>query len=88
MEHDYLESDLNSIKEVISVLLGRTNLGTDEDIYSAGLTSIMVLPLLSELEDTFGLSVSDDDFLDARTPRAIAQLIQKLRVNKTDSAKQ
>jgi len=39
----------------------------------------MVLPLLAEIEDTFHLTVPDADFLNARTPRALAQMIQQLR---------
>jgi acyl carrier protein len=76
----YLELDLLRLKETLQRLLGREgNMEDDEDIYEAGLTSIMVLPLLSEIEDTFGVSVPDADFLDSRTPRALAQMIQRLR---------
>ena len=76
----YLELDLLRLKETLQRLLGREgNMEDDEDIYEAGLTSIMVLPLLSEIEDTFGVSVLDADFLDSRTPRALAQMIQRLR---------
>jgi acyl carrier protein len=78
----YVEQDLYTLKEMLRRLLGREeSVGDDEDIYEAGLTSIMVLPLLSEIEDAFGLTVPDADFLDTRTPRALAQMVQRLRTN-------
>ena len=77
----YTEQDLHTLKEMLCRLLSQENIAEDEDIYQAGLTSIMVLPLLSEIEDTFELTVPDADFLDARTPLALAQLVQRLRGN-------
>jgi acyl carrier protein len=79
MPQEYVRQDLETLKEILRRLLNRTNIVDDEDIYLAGLTSIMVLPLLAEVEETFGLSIPDDDFLNARTPRALAQLIRQLR---------
>jgi len=75
----YAEQDLQKIKQILFGLLSQEALDDDEDIYDAGLTSIMVLPLLSEIENTFGLSIPDNDFLDAHTPRALAQMVQRLR---------
>lgn len=78
---EYTEQDLYTLKEMLCRLLSQENIADDEDIYQAGLTSIMVLPLLSEIEDTFKLAVPDADFLDARTPLALAQMVQRLRGN-------
>jgi acyl carrier protein len=77
----HLERDLETIGQILSRLLGRESMDADEDIYEAGLTSIMVLPLLGEIEDTFHLTIPDTEFLDARTTRALARLIQKLRLS-------
>jgi acyl carrier protein len=79
MQNEYAERDLQTIKEIICKLLSLESIGEDEDMYQAGLTSIMVLPLLAEVEATFQLTIPDDDFLDARTPQALAQMIQRLR---------
>ena len=75
----YTEQDLGTLKEILCRLLSLESILEDQDIYQAGLTSIMVLPLLAEIEDTFQLTIPDADFLDARTPRALAQTIHQLR---------
>jgi acyl carrier protein len=79
MPGDCVQQDLETLKGILCRLLSRTNIADDENIYLAGLTSIMALPLLTEIEDTFDVSIPDDDFLNARTPRALAQVIQQLR---------
>jgi acyl carrier protein len=79
MQKENAERALETIKEILGRLLNRDSIVDDEDIYEAGLTSIMVLPLLAEIEDTFQLTIPDDDFLEARTPLSLAQMIQRLR---------
>lgn len=79
MQKEYAEKDLESVKEILSRLLSVEKISGDEDIYQAGITSIMVLPLLTEMEETFALTIPDADFLDARTPAALAQMIHQLR---------
>jgi acyl carrier protein len=79
MQNEYAERDLETVKEILCRLLSQDRIVDNENIYEAGLTSIMVLPLLAEIEDTFQLAIPDDDFLDARTPRSLAQMIQRLR---------
>jgi acyl carrier protein len=75
------EQYLSKTKEILQRLLNQENIRDDENIYEAGVTSIMVLPLLSEIEDTFGLTIPDSDFLNADTPRALAQLLKRLEGN-------
>jgi acyl carrier protein len=77
----YAEQDIRTIKEILGRLLSQETIADRADIYEAGLTSIMVLPLLSEIEDTFGLTIPDNEFLDARTPAALAEMVQRLRGN-------
>jgi len=79
MQNEYAERDLETVKEILCRLLSQDRIVDNENIYEAGLTSIMVLPLLAEIEDTFQLTIPDDVFLDARTPRSLAQMIQRLR---------
>jgi acyl carrier protein len=76
---DYDEQDLQNVTEIACRILNTEHLSADEDLYEAGLTSIMALPLLTELESTFQLTISDAHFLDARTPRDLAQMIRRLR---------
>jgi acyl carrier protein len=75
------QSDLERIKEILSQLLGQEIIGDDENFYAAGLTSIMVLPLLSEIEASFELKIPDTEFLDAHTPRELLKLVQRLKAN-------
>ncbi|WP_437314787.1 acyl carrier protein [Sorangium sp. So ce385] len=49
----------------------------DDDIYDAGFSSIRALQLLTELEDQFNVTLPDDKFSLARTPRALSALIQE-----------
>jgi acyl carrier protein len=79
MEKESVERDLKIIQEILCRLLGRECMDEDEDIYIAGVTSIMALPLLVEVEDAFKLTIRDSDFLGAHTVRALAQLIRQLR---------
>lgn len=73
------EQDIDKIKQILHTLLNKKNIEDDEDIYEAGLTSIMALPLLCEIENTFGLVVPDSEFLEAHTPRALAQMVLRRR---------
>jgi acyl carrier protein len=79
MEGEYLKRDLEIIQVILSRMLDRTQIGLDEDIYAAGITSIMTLPLLGEIEDSFSLAIPDSEFLDARTPHALAKMVRRLR---------
>ncbi|HTV57382.1 MAG TPA: acyl carrier protein [Verrucomicrobiae bacterium] len=79
MQVDYNDQDLQNVTEIVCRILNRDNLPADEDLYEAGLTSVMVLPLLAEIESAFQLTIPDADFLDARTPHALAQMIYRLR---------
>lgn len=79
MQEDHMEQDLETIEGILCRLLGREAMDEDEDIYAAGLTSIMTLPFLVEVEVAFNLTIPDRDFLSAHTLRALAQLIQQLR---------
>ena len=51
----------------------------DAVIYEAGFSSVRVLELLLMLEQEFGISIPDGDFIAARTPRKIAELVQRLQ---------
>jgi acetyltransferase-like isoleucine patch superfamily enzyme/acyl carrier protein len=69
---------LRAVMDVICAVVGIQQLQPDEDFYDAGLTSIMVLPLLTEIEDRFGVSMPQERFLNARTARALCSEITGL----------
>ncbi len=54
-------------------------IGPDEDFYEKGFSSLRAMELLLELETTCAVSVPDDKFIAARTPRALHALILKLQ---------
>lgn len=58
---------------------GLTSLGEDQDLYDAGVSSLQALGLLLELEDVFGVSIPDTEFVKARTPRALLEIIDAQR---------
>jgi acyl carrier protein len=66
---------LDIVMAILRNVLGTEDLQPDEDFYDAGVTSIMVLPLLVEIEQRLGVSLSQDDFLDARTGQQLAARI-------------
>lgn len=70
---------LTQVTETISRMGNLNGLAPDQDFYEAGITSIMALPILLDLEDAFQVSIPDDRFIAARTPRALAELIASLR---------
>lgn len=54
------------------------HIGVDEDFYDAGFSSIGSLQLLMELEDKWSVSIPDEEFIRARTPRALHTLVSRL----------
>ena len=75
---------LEAVMTIVRQILGTDELAPDEDFYDAGLTSIMALPLLVELERRFGLTISQHDFSDARTGHDLAATIERLGVPSTN----
>lgn len=49
----------------------------DQDIYLAGFASTDALELLVELEESFGIVVPDDRFIEARTVASLTTLVQR-----------
>jgi acyl carrier protein len=73
------DGNLSEIVEIICRLGGVSNLDPDQDFYSAGVTSVMALPLLLEMEERFQISIPDDSFISARTARALDEVVTGLR---------
>jgi acyl carrier protein len=73
------DTDLESILAIIQRVGGLKNCSPDDDFYDAGLTSVLALPLLLDLESEFAVSIPDEQFLAARSARALQQMIADLR---------
>ncbi len=70
---------MERIIQLIAQIGGIDSVGPDAGIYEAGFSSVRVLELLLALEDEFGVSIPDKDFMAARTARQISELIDQLR---------
>jgi acyl carrier protein len=70
--------DIDSVTAVVSRVGGIPDVGPDQDIFEAGVSSVDALQLLLELESTFEVSIPDEDFVAARTPRALLDLVTRL----------
>ena len=70
--------DIDSITAVVTRVGGISQVGPDQDIFEAGVSSVAALELLLELESTFGVSIQDDEFVNARTPRQLLDMVGRL----------
>jgi acyl carrier protein len=70
------------LEKIVALIRGvgkLSEINPEEDYYDAGLSSINALELLMELESTFEISIPDDRFIKARTPKALNDLISDLK---------
>ncbi len=78
-----LDLDEPELQKVIAMIerVGKiSGLRAEQDVYTAGFSSIRTLELLLEIEDAFAVSIPDDgSFPAARTPRDIHALVESLR---------
>jgi acyl carrier protein len=70
------ESIQTSIAEAVARIASIATPSPEIDIYLAGFASTDALELLVELEETFGIVVRDDRFIESRTVAALGQLVQ------------
>ena len=74
------------LERVIAVVcsVGKVSgLAPDQDFYEAGVSSISALSLLMELESQYQISIPDDEFIAARTARALHELVARLQAQAT-----
>ena len=70
---------------ILRRVLGTDNISPTEDFYDAGVTSTMVLPLLMEIEQQFGIKFPEEEFPEARTGQQLAARIDALsRISRAD----
>jgi acyl carrier protein len=73
----------DGVREITNILHELSRLGDldpDEDFYEAGFSSLEALNLLICLESTYAVAIPDEAFVAARTPRALSDVISRLRV--------
>lgn len=64
------------VGEIVCRLANLASVAPEQDYFDAGLASVQALELLIELETTFGVAISDDEFAEVRTVRNLARLIE------------
>jgi acyl carrier protein len=74
---------MNRVIQLITDIGGIGEITLDTAIYDAGFSSARALELVLSLEEEFGLSIPDQEFLAARTPRQIAGLVDRLHQSQT-----
>ncbi|GJG89692.1 hypothetical protein tb265_48730 [Gemmatimonadetes bacterium T265] len=52
-------------------------LGPDDDFYAAGVDSMGAIDVVMDLEREFGVAVPDEQFVAARTARAVTALVDR-----------
>jgi acyl carrier protein len=77
-EQEAGSGDMQRVIDVIVKIGNLTAIGPDDDFYDAGFSSIRALVLVTELEATFDVTIPDDSFSAARTPRALHTIIRGL----------
>ena len=71
---DTLSRTIEVIREVGSL----DEIGPDDILYDNGLNSMHALSLLVELEEQYQIAIPDDEFISARTPRELNEMIGRL----------
>jgi acyl carrier protein len=79
LDNNDLPGLLSGVTEVIVTTANLKELLPDQDFYNAGITSVMALPILLELEDRYQVSIPDDRYIAARSIRAVAEIILDLQ---------
>jgi acyl carrier protein len=74
-----MSDHLQQVQAIICRVGKLGEINAADDFYEAGLSSVNALELLLELEDAFGISIPDEEFIASRTPLALSTVIARLR---------
>lgn len=74
-----MDADLDKIISIVKNVGELDELAPDQDIYRAGISSLKGMDIMLDLESEFGVSVPDDQFVQARTPEALLTLVRGLQ---------
>jgi acyl carrier protein len=70
---------MERVIELIGKVGGLDAIEPDAPLYESGFSSVRALELLLAMEEEFGITIPDQEFMAARTPRALAELVERLR---------
>ena len=71
--------DLDRVCDVVKRIGELDAIEPDQDFYQAGIDSMRGMDIMLELESEFDLTIPDDKFVKARTPRALTDLVSQLK---------
>lgn len=74
-----MDQDVEKIIEILKRVGEFDAIAPDQDFYRAGLDSMRGMDVMLDLETEFGVSVPDDQFVNARTANDLAALVGSLR---------
>ena len=71
--------DLDRVCDVVKRIGEIDAIEPDQDFYQAGVNSLKAMDVMLDLESEFGVAVPDDQFVKARTPSALLDLVRSLQ---------
>ena len=74
-----MDSDLTRICDIVKRVGELDAIEPDQDFYAAGIDSMRGMDVMLELESEFDMTIPDDKFVKARTPRALHEMVSQLR---------
>ena len=79
------DARLSTVIDLICKVGGLSHLEPDQDYFDSGVTSVMALPLLLEVEERFQISLPDDRFIAVRTARSLSDLVGTIENQTADA---
>jgi acyl carrier protein len=77
---------VDEITQIICRVGALPPISPDVDFYEAGFSSVSSLELLLELEDACDVKIPDEEFIVARSPKALFELIERLKGGSDDDS--
>ena len=78
-----MQTEIDQVIGIVCEVGQLPAIGPDDDVFDAGFSSVRSLELLIRLEDTFNVSIPDDQFISCRTARALFEVVTKTQREET-----
>lgn len=72
-------SDLDRVCAIVARVGELDAIAPDQDFYAAGIDSMRAMDIMLDLETEFEVTIPDDQFVKARTPTALHELVGRMR---------
>lgn len=70
---------IERVQAIIHEVGNLSGVGAEDDFYAAGFSSVRALELLVALETAFEVTIPDEKFITARTPKALVEMLTTLQ---------